>query len=107
LHQKEIQAQKVLLTASRDDFGIFSGKQPIENILSRGEMRLFVIFSRQLSSAGNKIWFLDDLFNELDSKRERVMLDEILSDSCWLIATGTSSKVSNLESYQIQNLIFD
>lgn len=105
LWYKECITEKILFGAQRDDFGITGYRQPIQNILSRGEMRLFVIFTKKLgSSPESTLWFLDDIFNELDDQREQSMLDQIFRDSAWLICTGTRCNLKNLPSYLVSDL---
>ncbi len=105
LFQKELLLQKVLFGAQRDDFTILANSQPVENRLSRGEMRLFVLFSRQMASCElSNIWLLDDLFNELDDKREKIMLEKILFHSAWIVATGTRSGLPQLKSYSVKEI---
>ena len=105
LFLKEQIVEKILFGASRDDFCIFGNNQPIESRLSRGEMRLFVLFVRQVATQSqSNVWLLDDVFNELDDKRERLMLDQIFADSLWLVATGTRCNLNNLNKVSIKDL---
>jgi recombinational DNA repair ATPase RecF len=50
INNREIAAGRVLFGAQRDEFLIFADQIPLQNILSRGEMRLFVLWSKSLSS---------------------------------------------------------
>ncbi len=132
VNRKELSSSRVLFGAQRDDFVIFADQIPLHNILSRGEMRLFVLWSKSLVTsfeqekkkikAENKtntnlelltipkdsktsiIWLLDDVFNELDTEREVNLINTILKDSKQIIATGTKASSQVLKVYNLQEL---
>jgi DNA replication and repair protein RecF len=87
---KEVNAGVVLYGAQRDDITLNIGKALASNFLSRGEMRALVMFI--LSIMRDRIdmpviWLLDDMFNELDENRERVILDKLVRSSDKMIVT--------------------
>jgi recombinational DNA repair ATPase RecF len=100
-------SQRILYGAQRDDFDFFIRTNSITTTLSRGEMRLFVLFLKynamQLHPLKDEIiWLLDDIFNEFDHKREEILLQSVLSKSGTFIATSTKNPqlnitISNLE----------
>jgi DNA replication and repair protein RecF len=110
LWQKEVLLEKVLYGANRDDFeivdkGINKGLN-IEQILSRGEMRLFVLWVKKLNTIPkDTIWLLDDVFNELDDDREQILLESIFDKSHQIIATGTRCNLQNLPKFKVQELL--
>jgi recombinational DNA repair ATPase RecF len=105
-NNREIATGRVLLGAHRDEFLIFADQIPLQNILSRGEMRLFVLWSKslavkiQIQQTKNTIWLLD----ELDGERELSLINIILADSHQIIATGTKASSQVLVSHTIKNL---
>lgn len=108
---KELQAGRVLFGANRDEFNLQSQHLFMEKVLSRGEMRLFVLFVKslakkpELNTENKQIWwFLDDIFNELDSSRETILYQEILSKSNFTLSTGTKSADINLPTYSLKSL---
>lgn len=112
LWQKEVLAKKVLFGAHRDDFEIKFNNLPAQHFLSRGEMRLFIIFlknlGKQLIEINNTelkvIWLVDDLFNELDSKREQILLTKVLAQSFWCLATSTRTINLDMFNYYLKDL---
>ena len=105
LWQKESMIEKVLFGANRDDFAITANYQRLENILSRGEMRLFVMFCKKINTENsNIIWLMDDIFNELDQKREEIILKEITSNAVWTVSTGTKFALDSLPTYSVDDL---
>jgi DNA replication and repair protein RecF len=98
---KEKQVGRVFYGAQRDDFGFEFNDQPAENFLSRGENRAFVIYFKQFvrSLLSNKVlWLLDDFFNEFDSKREVSVLEQLVQEGDWIVATATR-KVDGFQEY--------
>ena len=94
LWTKELTARQILFGAHRDDFEILANKTVIQNYFSRGEMRLFVLFIKSLAAniikRNGDCWgFFDDVFGELDSQRERILLDNLLGKMDYFVATGT------------------
>ena len=59
LWQKELLIGKVMFGAQRDDFRIVSGHAAVEDVLSRGEMRLLVLFIKNLGRKYIKQHFSD------------------------------------------------
>ena len=106
LWQKESFVEKVLFGAHRDDFEITIERNPVQNILSRGEMRLLVLFVKKTGvNSKNIIWLLDDIFNELDDEREKFLLDNIFVDSKQIIVTGTRCNLKNLLKLTVKDII--
>ncbi len=93
LWKKELIIGKVMFGAQRDDFSISSDYMEVQNVLSRGEMRSLILFIKNIARALLKdykvIWFLDDVFNELDEERESLLFEKILRHTDIYIATGT------------------
>ena len=105
LWDRESMLEKVMFGANRDDFVITANYQQLENILSRGEMRLFVLFCKKINTQNsNVIWLMDDVFNELDSKREEIILKEIINGVVWTISTGTKFSQDGLPSFLVSDL---
>ncbi|GAB4147964.1 MAG: DNA replication and repair protein RecF [Patescibacteria group bacterium] len=109
---RELAANRVLWGSQRDDFEILLNGEPITEILSRGEMRLLVLwlkylglrYSREKLHLQRKVWwFLDDAFNELDSKREEILIDNILSQVDWYVITTTKSQ-KICPNYELERL---
>lgn len=108
---KELTSGKILYGASRDDFKIISNHIPVENILSRGETRLLVLFiktimaKRVIENPVREIWwFLDDLFNELDAKREKIIQKELLEKCDFSIQTGTRPASHSFKVFTLSQL---
>jgi recombinational DNA repair ATPase RecF len=110
LWQKEVIVGKVLVAATRDDFWFANRHQNLTSSLSRGEMRLFVLFLKSLifrhSNLKNKPkwWLLDDVYNELDPKRERIVQEKILDQVSFYLCTGTRKPQTELAKYSLQDL---
>jgi len=107
----QLRAGKVLIGAQRDDFWISSDHLLATEILSRGEMRLLVLFIKSLAT-NNQLnpdslpiwWLLDDIFNELDDKREQILYSKILVNSNKIIATSTKNSLVDLQKYTVAAL---
>jgi DNA replication and repair protein RecF len=105
LWQRELACEKVLFGANRDDFNVIHGKLKIEQVLSRGEIRLFVLWVKKLGiQPKNTIWLLDDIFNELDDEREQFLMSNIFQGCRQIIATGTRCSLKNLEQSSVEAL---
>ena len=105
LWEKESIIEKVMFGANRDDFVITANYQRLENILSRGEMRLFVLFCKKINTENsNIIWLMDDIFNELDQKREEIILKEITNNAVWTVSTGTKFALDSLPTFSVKDL---
>lgn len=109
LWTKELMVGQILFGAHRDDFEILANKTVIQNYFSRGEMRLFVLFIKSLAATiikrSGECWgFFDDVFGELDSARERILLDNLLSKMDYFIATGTRRIDSFEHIYELKDL---
>jgi recombinational DNA repair ATPase RecF len=105
LWERECTIEKVMFGANRDDFMITSSYQKLETILSRGEMRLFVLFCKKINTENsNIIWLMDDIFNELDQKREAIILNEITNNAIWTISTGTQFNLESMPKFSVQDL---
>jgi recombinational DNA repair ATPase RecF len=112
LWQKERIIGKVMYGSQRDDVMIVSGHTQSEISLSRGEMRLLVLF---LKSSAQKIlfelhpekpvfWLLDDVFNEFDDKREDIVFQEILKPTQFSIITSTRNLHVDLPKFSLAEL---
>ncbi|MEM1312353.1 MAG: hypothetical protein AAGF07_02730 [Patescibacteria group bacterium] len=110
--QKELLIGKVLFGAQRDDFRITSNHLGVEEVLSRGEMRLLVLFikniARQylysLNSNQPVFWLLDDVFNEFDLDRERIVADQLLKQTDYYIITSTTHSLDSVLTLNINDL---
>ena len=107
LWQRELACEKVLFGANRDDFNIIHGKLKIEQVLSRGEIRLFVLWVKKLGiNPKQTIWLLDDIFNELDDEREHFLMSNIFNGCKQIITTGTRCSLKSLEQRSVESLRF-
>jgi recombinational DNA repair ATPase RecF len=112
LWQKELLIGKVMFGAQRDDFKIVSGHAAVEDVLSRGEMRLLVLFIKNLGRKYIKehfsdqpvFWLLDDVFNEFDSTREGVVVNEILNDTDYFVVTATETPIPDIKRMSLKDL---
>jgi recombinational DNA repair ATPase RecF len=108
---KEMVVGKVLYGAQRDDFSIEAGHLGAQQVLSRGEMRLLVLYiknlAREMITASDicTIWLLDDVFNELDDEREEIVCRQILDQADYFIATGTRNPGFVKDVYGIGGLV--
>jgi|GEM_PF-1063052 len=119
LWPRELASGKVLFGSQRDDFKLVSKSSGLEvgQVLSRGEMRLLILFIKNFATKiiQNKIssqdpkakslvfWFLDDVFNEFDSIREKTIFQEILCSVDLFIATGTKKPFFEIPTYKIED----
>jgi recombinational DNA repair ATPase RecF len=126
LKHRELASGKVLFGAQRDEFKIVSKHREVQEVLSRGEIRLLVLFVKDninrllagrekllaeipgltdLNLQTHKVWWLlDDVFNELDEKRERILFQEILSQTDFFVATSTRQSFPEFQTYQLSEL---
>lgn len=110
IFQKELITGKILYGASRDDFEIMWNYRKIESILSRGEMRLFVLFIKSqvielIKKTERKvIWLLDDVVNEFDKQKEAYLFMEILDKVDRYIITSTKEHSQSILSYSLEEL---
>ncbi len=109
LWTKEIVIGQVFFGAHRDDFEILVNDTPIQNYFSRGEMRLFVIFIKNLAATlirgkSPVIGFFDDVFGELDLEREQILLRELLSQTDYFIATSAQEIPNFNQTFQLSDL---
>jgi recombinational DNA repair ATPase RecF len=110
LASQELAAEKLLYGAQRDDFKILCNQTDCINVLSRGEMRSLILFSKHLASQLNAkpytIWLLDDVFNELDSSREQIILQTMLQQASWFVATATKNlDYLSVPKYSLSDLL--
>ena len=99
LWPREIQSGKLLFGSQRDNFVFEIKGQPLESYFSSGQLRLFTIFLKVLSANFNAnekfpIWFLfDDVLEELDSKRQQIIADQILSQGSYFVLTSSRNTI--------------
>lgn len=95
---KELAAGRVLWGSQRDEFGIKLNGEDAGEILSRGEMRLLILwlkylgvrYARESLDFDRPVWWLlDDAFNEFDTRREEVLIQEILQNIDWYVISTT------------------
>jgi DNA replication and repair protein RecF len=92
LFKKELIVGRVLYGAQRDELDFFANNSPLQTVLSRGEMRAFIMFIKHFARTqikGEVLWMLDDIFNEFDDVREDVVLRTVSAKGDQFIATGT------------------
>ncbi len=114
LWQREIASGKVLFGAQRDDFSLISNHLKAEESLSRGEMRLFTLFTKYLAqkiikenskNTDLKVWwFLDDVFNEFDKSREKTVFENILNKADFYLATSAKKPDFGDNNLTLKNL---
>jgi recombinational DNA repair ATPase RecF len=112
LWTRELASKKVLFSATRDDFEIFLENLNVNQILSRGEMRLLVLFLKLQAVELLKKqdldlpiwWFVDDIFNEFDKIREEVLVEKILNRGDLFLATGTRLPTAKFTNYNLSDL---
>jgi DNA replication and repair protein RecF len=75
---------RILFGAQRDDFEIYINNTLINQFLSRGENRLFIIWIKSKTTYSSKqrdskksIFLGDDILNELDNTREKFIIEYI------------------------------
>ena len=106
---RESVSGQVLYGAHRDNFDFEIQGQSLDNILSRGEKRLFTFFVIQLAAKtlktkhpNQKIIFLaDDIFNELDDKRNVLLFEEITSSMDYFLITS-AQVITGLEDWSVE-----
>lgn len=111
LWRKEKIIQKVLYGAQRDEFQFENGRIRAQHALSRGENRLLTLYVKYLTQQKVKEvfpekplwWFLDDVYNELDSVREDILQREVLGLASFSIYSGTRGP-SQTPQYSIASL---
>lgn len=109
LVKKESIIQRTMFGAHKDDFMITANGLDIVQILSRGEMRMLVLFikaiaRRSLSKNNYVIWLLDDIFNEFDEVREQKVFSKILKKTDIFMVTGTKKTKLDIPVYSIKQL---
>ncbi len=112
LWQRELASAKVLFGAQRDDFWIDSDHLKLEESLSRGEMRIFILYFKNLAKQYSRklhpeipiFWLLDDVFNELDDYREEILIKEFLESTDYFIATTTKSPIFKIKTRSLKDL---
>src|SRR5690606_15915359 len=92
--QRDIQAQFTTVGPHRDDMEFYLNGRPISTHASRGEHRSLLLALKLLEltfyeeKTGEKpILLLDDVFSELDPRRQQMLLDSI--QGCQTIITTT------------------
>ncbi|NJL96448.1 hypothetical protein HC864_01335 [Candidatus Gracilibacteria bacterium] len=50
-------------------------------------------------------WLLDDVFNELDTLREKVFLEKVLNDTDFYIITGTKELDLDIATFKVGQLL--
>lgn len=111
LLDEELKLAKSIYGAHKDDVDLLINGLDLYNYLSRGQIRMWVIFQKisaiklfKISQGDYDIWFfLDDVFNEIDSNYENILLNKWFSTLDKLFFTGVrvpDSIASNI-NYQI------
>jgi recombinational DNA repair ATPase RecF len=104
---------KTMYGAQRDDISFVSGHTQSELSLSRGEMRLLILFLKssaqkilkEIEPNKNVFWLLDDVFNEFDDRREDIVFEYILQNSQYSVVTSTRKLHIDLPKYSISKLV--
>jgi recombinational DNA repair ATPase RecF len=114
LWQKELASGKILFGAQRDDFSLISDHLPAESIFSRGEMRLLVLFVKDLAVTWSNslleevspvFYLYDDVFNELDTLREQTLFAKVLQKHDWFLASSTKSTKFDCGNFSISEIL--
>ncbi|MBC7472374.1 MAG: hypothetical protein H7196_03905 [candidate division SR1 bacterium] len=113
LWRKELIVGKTMFGAQRDDFVFQINQTSVESMFSRGEMRLIVLFiksfTQEILLQNNPnvsiYWLLDDVFNELDNKRELIFFKQVLEKSQFYIITSTKKINFKIPQYSLNELI--
>jgi recombinational DNA repair ATPase RecF len=99
LWQKELLVGKNLFGATRDELDLAYNQNSVAQILSKGEMRLLVLFIKkvtlELTKQKHKLpiwWFLDDVFNEFDLEKESLVWQELIQSADYYLATSSQKK---------------
>jgi recombinational DNA repair ATPase RecF len=108
---KELLSGRILFGASRDDFYLQADHLRAEQVFSRGEIRLLILFIKNLgmkmvkSKNLNKVfWLLDDIFNELDGIREKILYEKILMQTDYFLASSTKPVNFDLSNKSLSDL---
>jgi len=93
-HQKDIQAGFTTIGPHRDDFTVERDGKKITEIISRGEMRTFILSLKlaemdfiEQETKKRPTLLLDDVFSELDSARRGHLLEAIANQQTFLTTT--------------------
>ena len=103
---KELITGQVLFGAHRDDFDFEIRRRSINNTLSRGEKRLFTFFviglaiksHRTINPEKSIIFLADDIFNELDAKRNLLLFNTIVNCVDFFLITSAQD-IAGLEQW--------
>ncbi|MBC7405947.1 MAG: AAA family ATPase [Candidatus Parcubacteria bacterium] len=103
---KELIMGQVLFGAHRDDFDFEIRRRSINTTLSRGEKRLFTFFVIELAIKSHRtinpeksiIFLADDIFNELDTKRNLLLFDTIVNCVDFFLITSAQD-IAGLEPW--------
>jgi DNA replication and repair protein RecF len=112
LWKREMAIGKTMFGAQRDDFELVIKNVPIQNMFSRGEIRLMVLFIKSLAQdlflianpQMQSFWLLDDVMNELDDKRELILFKKVLNKCQFFIITSTRKIDLGYKNYTLENL---
>lgn len=114
--ERELQAGSSLFGAHRDNLIISCEGRDVEDILSRGEMRLLILFIKKItysfmcinSENSPKLWwFLDDVCSDMDQIRETILYEKIIKDCEMYIITGTKKPSFEIAVFTIGELLLD
>lgn len=86
----------------RDDFGFVLNNQPAKQTASRGEVRTIVLALKQIElllvehhTKTTPIFLLDDVFSELDKRRQNQILNNKYHEAIQTILTSTENNFNN------------
>jgi recombinational DNA repair ATPase RecF len=113
LWKKEQIIGKIMYGAQRDEFQVESNGIRAQKSLSRGENRLLVLYIKyltqkkvlELTPTAQIWWLLDDVYNELDTKREDILQREILDFAHFSIYSGTRTPDGDIEVFAVKDLM--
>lgn len=112
---KELRAGRLLFGAQRDDFYLQTRYLQVQQVFSKGEIRLLVLFIKYLGmkiaktptseNSEKKVFLLlDDIFNEFDSTREQILHEKILATADYFLATSTKPVKLDLVTKNLDQL---
>ncbi len=104
VRQRDIQATVTTVGPHRDDFEIILNQKPISIHASRGEYRSILLAMKlleldfyQTKTGETPILLLDDVFSELDTDRQKTLLENITDCQTILTTTHLDEKVLEYE----------
>lgn len=113
LLENELKSGKSLYGAHKDDVELLINDIDLNNYLSRGQIRMWIIFQKIIAikllkknmlEKVVKIWFfLDDVFNEIDNNYENLLVSKwaLVTDKLFFTGVRVPEIIKNNLNYQI------